>query len=251
VHRFIILLIGSHSVHPSLRGSPIEYREWQREQREISPPIDPSGSDRGVIIATLAHGHVADAHRTAVRVSSCSSGANRHCDRRSRPLPPIPPDAAYPTAVRENPVDPSVRPTGILTRVGSVLRQSAEEASPVLRASPPSPSPPCPPPPRRSPSLRDRAPRESSFSASSHPPTFARSPLLHHRRTVVTPPALPPSSASSSCRYRYHYHSPRHYHRHGGVDDASSSTFSPAFPTCRVDLVASPPRRRPGSAVHQ
>lgn len=126
--------------------------------------------------------------------------------------------------MRENPVDPSVRPTEILTRVGSVLRQSAKEASPVLRASPPSPSPPCPPPPRCSPSLRDPTPRESSSSASSHPPT--RSPLLRHRRTVVTPPALPPSSASSSCRYRYHYHGPRHYHRRDGVDDASSSTFS-------------------------
>lgn len=33
---------------------------------------------------------------------------------------------------------------------------------------------------------------------------------------------------------------------------ATTTTPPPAaFPTCRVDLVASPPRRRPGSAVHQ
>lgn len=136
----------------------------------------------------------------------------------------------------------SVRPAGILTHVGSVLRQRAEEASPVLRVSSFSTT-------LSSTLARDSLPlsartRISPRESSSTPPLslsllLARLlflsppsvvlpgfPLLRHLH-VVTPPALPPSSASSSCRYRYHYHCPRHYHRRRrGVDGASSSTFS-------------------------
>lgn len=73
-------------------------------------------------------------------------------------------------------------------------------------------------------SPRGRAPPRGLFSTASSLTLCLL--LLSLRLSVVTPPALPPSSASSSCRYRYHYHCPRHYHRRGAVDDASSSAFS-------------------------
>jgi len=120
-------------------------------------------------------------------------------------------------------VCPSVCPTRILTHVGSVLRQRGGGFS-LSFASSPSP-PPCPPPSRRAIPLS-----ANELPANLPPPPLnplARSPVHRSYATsVVTPPALPPSSASSSCRYRYHYHCPRHYHRRGGVDDASSSAFS-------------------------
>ena len=114
-----------------------------------------------------------------------------------------------------DPTAASVRPTGILTCVGSVLRQWRLLLS---SASPPS-LPPCPPPSRlclSSPSpstlppisfsLFLRLPR--SLSRSSHP--FALSLLLpslprcHGFRSAatsaVTPPLLPPLSLSSFSR---------------------------------------------------
>lgn len=119
-------------------------------------------------------------------------------------------------------VGPSVRLGS--WRTSDLSSDSAEEASPVLRVSSfsatlsstlamlslsPQPS----------------SPRGLLHRFLSHPATVSlfSSP---YATSVVTPPALPPSSASSSCRYRYHYHCPRHYHRRGGVDDASSSAFS-------------------------
>lgn len=102
-----------------------------------------------------------------------------------------------PTAVKRAMVGSiGLRPAGILTHVGSVLRHGAEEASPVLRVLSSFSTIPF----GFFPSLSRRktnSPRESSTSSSS-----LRSPSL------TPPPALPPSSASSSCRY--HYQCPRH-----------------------------------------
>lgn len=133
--------------------------------------------------------------------------------------------SAYPTAVRERSVGRSVRPSGWDPDARRICPPTARRRLLLSFASPPSP-PPYPPPSRRSPSLRNRAPPRGLLHRSHPPPAAVCLFSSPYTTSVVTPPALPPSSASSSCRYRYHYHCPRHYHRRDGVDDASSSAFS-------------------------
>lgn len=171
-----------------------------------------------------------------------------------------------------DPTAASVRPTGILTCVGSVLRQWRLLLS---SASPPSP-PPCPPPSRlclSSPSpstlppisfsLFLRLPR--SLSLSLVPLTLSLFPCscrlslgatvfapplplpLHHRffhpfLSPLSPDRVASCYSTTTGHYYYDYF-------------ASTSAFSTfcllAFPTCGVDLLASPLPKQSGSAVHQ
>lgn len=160
----------------------------------------------------------------------------------------------------------SVRPAGILTHVGSVLRQRAEEASPVLRVSSFSTT-------LSSTLARDSLPlsartRISPRESSSTLPlslSFTRSLALSlatlrrsPRFSSPTPPPRRYTSCSSALFCLLFMSLP--------VPLPLSATLPPpppwrrrhlllhlllAFPTCKVDLVASPPPRRPGFAVHQ
>lgn len=160
--------------------------------------------------------------------------------------------SAYPTAVRERSVGRSVgrsvRPAGILTHVGSVLRQ-----------------------------------RGGGFSCPSRL-LLLRHLVLHPRDALPLsatelPARSPPPLPLSPCHRFPVLLSLRHLRRYTSCSSALfcllfmslpvplplSATLPPprrrrrrlllrlllAFPTCRVDLVASPPPRRPGSAVHQ
>lgn len=153
---------------------------------------------------------------------------------------------SLPSSTMMRGIGKSVRPTRILTHIGSVLRQRGGGFS-LSFASSPSP-PPCPPP-SHSPSLRDRTPRESTSATPRPARAFACSPLLRHlcRYTSCSsalfcllfmslPVPLPLSSTLPTPRRRRRRLLLR---------------LLLAFPTCGVDLVASPPPRRPGSAVHQ
>lgn len=202
---------------PAWIANRISRLRCSAEQRERSHPrsISVSGNDREIIRVAHAAGHVPDAHRTTSRDARSSSSGS----------------SGYPTVVRENPVDPSVRPSdwdpdarricpptergggfSCPSHVSSFSFATLSSTPATFTLSP-----------------RPNSPRILLLGLFS--PSYVRSrsplrPLLYQRRTVVIPPALPPSSASSSCRYGYHYHGPRHYHRRDGVDDASSSTFS-------------------------
>jgi len=215
MHRFIILSITQFT--PSFPGLSIGYRDTRMA---ASLSADCGGSDRE-IFATLRH--VPDAYRTTVCVKEGSPRYGR------LPVRTATGRVLFLRFLRlsdggEREVGRSVRPSGWDPDARRICPPTARRRLLLSFASPPSP-PPCPPPSRRSPSLRNRAPPWGLLHRFlSHPAAvclFSSS----YTTSVVTPPALPPSSASS-CRYRYHYHCPRHYHRRGGVDDASSSAFS-------------------------
>lgn len=192
--------------------SGVATREWQLH----SPGRSRRMRSRNIRDAQTRTGRISDTMVASERVV-CAAVGFRYGPR---------PVASSSSVGGERSVGRSVRPSSWDPDARRICPPTARRRLLLSFASPPSP-PPCPPPSRRSPSLRSRAPPRGLFHRLLPYPGLRlclfSSP---YTTSVVTPPALPPSSASSSCRYRYHYHCPRHYHRRDGVDDASSSAFS-------------------------